>query len=94
LLTTETHNEVNKARRIPHYPLQILLSHGPIQLTEIENFVSLKRIVLRKDLAFLIEQKVIEENQSSATPAYIISPLGLRLIKFFILTPFLKKQPE
>ena len=74
--------------------LQILSSHGPIQLTEIENFVSLKRIALRKDLAFLLEQKVIEKNPSSTTPTYIISPLGLRLIKFFILNTVATKQPE
>ena len=42
--------------------LQILLSHGPIQLTEIESFVSLKRIALRKDITFLLQQKVIEKN--------------------------------
>ena len=74
--------------------LQILLSHGPIQLTEIESFVSLKRVELRKDLAFLLEQKVIEENPSSTTPAYIISPLGLRLIKYFSINTVVKKQPE
>jgi predicted transcriptional regulator len=74
--------------------LQILLSHGPIQITEIESFVSLKRIALRKDLAFLLEQKVIEKNSSSTTPAYIISPLGLRLIKYFNVNTVLKKHPE
>ena len=74
--------------------LQILISHGPMQLTEIESFVSLKRIALRKDLAFLLEQKVIEKNPSSTTPAYIISPLGLRLVKFFNINSVVKKQPE
>lgn len=74
--------------------LQILLTHGPIQLTEIENFVSLKRIELRKDLAFLLEQKVIEKNSSSTTPAYFVSPLGLRLVKFFSLSTIVNKQPE
>ena len=74
--------------------LQILITHGPMQLTEIESFVSLKRIALRKDLAFLVEQKVIEKNPSSTTPAYIISPLGLRLVKFFNINSVVKKQPE
>ncbi|HEX7483347.1 MAG TPA: hypothetical protein VF350_07760 [Candidatus Bathyarchaeia archaeon] len=74
--------------------LQILITHGPMQLTEIESFVSLKRIALRKDLAFLVEQKVIEKNPSSTTPAYIILPLGLRLVKFFNINSVVKKQPE
>ena len=74
--------------------LQILLSHGPIQLTEIENFVILKRFELRKDLAFLLEQKVIEKNPSDTTPAYFVSPLGLRLVKYFSLSTIVNKQPE
>jgi len=74
--------------------LQILLSHGPIELTEIESFVSLKRIALRKDITFLLQQKVIEKNSSSTIPAYIISPLGLRLIKYFGLNTVVKKQTE
>lgn len=74
--------------------LQILLTHGPIQLTEIEKFVSLKRIELRKDLSFLLEQNVIEKNPSSTIPAYVVSPLGLRLVKYFSLDTVLKKQPE
>lgn len=74
--------------------LQILLTHGPIQLTEIERFASLKRIELRKDLAFLLEQNVIEKNSSDTTSAYIVSPLGLRLVKYFSLNIVVKKQPE
>lgn len=74
--------------------LQILQTHGPIQLTEIENFVSLKRIELRKDIAFLLEQKVIEKNPSGTTIAYIVSPLGMRLVKFFRLNTIPEKQPQ
>ncbi len=74
--------------------LQILLTHGPIRLTEIEEFVSLKRIELRKDLTFLLEQNVIEKNPSSTTPAYVVSPRGLRLVKYFSLNTVVNKQPE
>jgi predicted transcriptional regulator len=74
--------------------LQILLTHGPIPLTEIESFANLKRIELRKDLAFLLEQNVIEKNPSGTTPAYVVSPLGLRLVKYFSLNTLVKKQPE
>jgi hypothetical protein len=74
--------------------LQIILTQGPIQLTEIESFASLKRIELRKDLAFLLEQNVIEKNSSSTTPSYVVSPLGLRLVKYFSLNTVVKKQPE
>jgi len=74
--------------------LQILLTHGSIQLTELESFVSLKRIELRKDLAFLLEQKAIEKNPSDTTPAYFVSTLGLRLVKYFSLNTIVEKQPE
>ena len=74
--------------------LQILLTHGPIQLTEIESFANLKRIELIKDLAFLFEQNVIEKNPSGTNPAYVISPLGLRLVKYFSLNTVAKRQPE
>jgi RPA family protein len=56
--------------------------------------VILKRFELRKDLAFLLEQKVIEKNPSDTTPAYFVSPLGLRLVKYFSVHTVVEKQPE
>jgi predicted transcriptional regulator len=63
--------------------LQTLFIHGPIQLTEIENLVRLERIELRKDLTFLLEQNTIEKKPSDKASTYVVSPLGVRLVKYF-----------
>ena len=71
--------------------LQTLLIHGPIQLTEIESLVHIERIELRKDLIFLLEQNAIEKKPSTTELAYVASPLGIRLVKYFGLNPLIKK---
>jgi hypothetical protein len=71
--------------------LQILLVHGPLSLSEIENHACLKKIDLKKDLAFLLEQAIVEKKTAGTAASYVASPLGARLVSYFGLNAFIQK---
>jgi hypothetical protein len=71
--------------------LQILLVHGPLSQTEIQNRTRLTKIDLKKDLVFLLEQEIVEKKPNGAAASYVASPLGARLVSYFGLNAFIKK---
>jgi predicted transcriptional regulator len=74
--------------------LQTLLLHGPATLTEIETLVRIERDVLKKDLAFLLEQNVIVKKPSDTASTYAVSSTGARLVKYFCSNTLINRQPQ
>ncbi|MCW3996177.1 MAG: hypothetical protein NWE98_08545 [Candidatus Bathyarchaeota archaeon] len=63
--------------------IETLIVHGPIGTAELAQLSSLDDAKLGENLSFLFEQNTIEKRRLGNSVTYLVSPLGIRIFKYF-----------
>ena len=70
--------------------ISVLAKQGPLKPIQLEAFIHINSITLRKYLVFLTEQGAIKKQSSKKPIAYSITPYGEGILSFFGLGKSMK----
>jgi DNA-binding transcriptional regulator GbsR (MarR family) len=61
----------------------LIINQRPLKLTEIQSATQIDTAELEKQLSFLQEQNALKKEFSGATQAFLLLPLGVKLVRYF-----------